>query len=323
MRERLLAAANGSLLSADQFAQLHVAAGEALAAAALQIGAGHDPANIRAVGSHGQTLAHNPSTQPGYSLQVGAAERIVEATGITTVSDFRGRDIAAGGQGAPLVPAFHRSLLRSDMEERVVLNIGGIANITRLPADAGQPVSGFDTGPGNCLMDAWTRQQTGQDFDHGGAFAARGTADQALLDALLTDPYFQAQPPKSTGTDYFSLAWLARHLTGRRVTATDVQATLIELTARSAANAIQQHAPLAARVLVCGGGCHNPVLMQTLQQRLDCPVQDTSTYGIDPDWVEAVAFAWLARQTLRHQPGNLPAVTGAAGPRILGSIHPA
>jgi len=323
LRERLQAAASGSLLSADQFAQLHVAAGEAFALAALQISAGHDPATIHAVGSHGQTLAHNPSAQPGYSLQIGAAERIAEATGITTVSDFRGRDIAAAGQGAPLVPAFHQALLRSDEEERLVLNIGGIANITRLPADAGQPVSGFDTGPGNCLMDAWTRQQTGQDFDLGGAFAARGTADQALLEALLTDPYFQAPAPKSTGTDYFALAWLTRHLAGLGLAAPDVQATLLELTACSAANAIQQHAPRAARVLVCGGGCHNPLLMQTLQHRLGCPVEDTSSYGIDPDWVEAVAFAWLARQTLQHLPGNLPAVTGAAGPRILGSIHPA
>jgi anhydro-N-acetylmuramic acid kinase len=323
LRERLLAAARGSPLSADQFAQLHVAAGEAFAAAALQISAGHDPATIRAVGSHGQTLAHNPSAQPGYSLQVGAAASIAEATGIITVSDFRSRDIAAGGQGAPLVPAFHQALLRSDAEERVVLNIGGIANITYLPGDAGQPAIGFDTGPGNCLMDAWIRQQTGQDFDHAGAFAARGATDKALLDALLADPYFQAAAPKSTGTDYFSPGWLAQHLSGRAVAAADVQATLLELTARSIANAIDAHAPHAARVLVCGGGSHNPVLMQALQQLLDCPVENTSAYGLDPDWVEAVAFAWLARQTLRHQPGNLPAVTGAAGPRILGSIHPA
>ena len=320
--ERLRAAAQGTFLTAEQFAQLHAETGQALAEAALSV---IDPASsrdIQAIGSHGQTLAHQPNTTPGFTLQIGDASRISEATGITTVADFRARDIAAGGQGAPLVPAYHRAVFGSPRENRVVLNIGGIANISILPAD-GAPLSGFDTGPGNCLMDAWARQHTGQAFDRDGAMAAAGSVDQALLQKLLADAYFQAPAPKSTGTDYFSPRWLQGQLTGHSLSAQDVQATLLALSAHSIAEAIRQAAPTCERVLVCGGGAHNPTLMAALAGQLDCPLESTAAYGIAPDWVEAVAFAWLAQQALAGQPGNAPKVTGAAGPRVLGAIYPA
>jgi len=186
-----------------------------------------------------------------------------------------------------------------------------------------QPVTGFDTGPGNCLMDGWVKQHCGQAYDADGAFATQGQAIPSLLQSMLTDPYFDNVPPKSTGTDYFSAGWLQGHLSGTKHQAADVQATLVDLTAQSISAAIKRHAPATQRVLVCGGGSHNPLLMAALQTNLACPVETTAAYGIDPDWVEAVAFAWLARETLHGRPGNLPSVTGARGPRILGAIHPA
>jgi anhydro-N-acetylmuramic acid kinase len=253
-------------------------------------------------------------------LQIGNPAIIAERTGITTVADFRRRDLAAGGQGAPLVPAFHEALFRSVERHRIVLNIGGIANITCLPSHPDETVTGFDTGPGNCLMDAWVRQQTGQAMDENGHFAARGEVSPALLERLLADDYFRQPPPKSTGTDYFSLDWLTARLPAEPIAAADVQATLLELTARSIAAAIDQR---TQQVLVCGGGVHNPLLMQRLDELLPCPVVSTAVAGLSPDWVEAAAFAWLARQALAGQAGNLPAVTGAAGPRILGAIYPA
>ena len=323
LRERLQSAARGSYLTADQFAQLDAEVGEAFAAAARQVIAGYDPADIRAIGSHGQTLAHAADAQPGYSLQIGCPARIAETTGITTVADFRRRDIAAGGQGAPLVPAFHQAILQSPDENRVVLNIGGIANVTCLPSDNSLPVSGFDTGPGNCLMDGWAQQQLGEAFDRDGSLAASGSVQPELLQELLADPYFQLVPPKSTGTDHFSAAWLREHLSGRNLQPADVQATLLELTAESIARIVRQQAPDTARVLLCGGGIHNRQLMQRLGDNLACPLQSTADYGIDPDWVEAVAFAWLAQQTLNGRAGNIATVTGAAGARILGAIYPA
>jgi anhydro-N-acetylmuramic acid kinase len=321
LRERLLAAARGTFLTADQYAQLDTETGEAFAEAAAQIVAGQDLNAVRAIGSHGQTLAHAPDARPAYTLQIGNPARISENTGISTVADFRSRDIAAGGQGAPLVPAFHQAVFSDPAISRVILNIGGIANITHLPR-SGQ-VTGFDTGPGNCLMDAWIQRHLGQSFDRNGDFASQGKAQQALLSAMQADTYFGKAPPKSTGTDHFSLPWVESQPGVRDLPPEDVQATLLQLSAESIAESIKLHAADAEEVLVCGGGVHNPALMAKLAQQLPMPVYSTSRLGLDPDWVEAIAFAWLAKQALLGLPGNLPAVTGARGPRVLGCIHPA
>ncbi len=320
--ERLRAAASGASLTASQLAHLNSAAGEAFASAALEV-IGDYPGEILAIGSHGQTLAHGPDAAPPFTLQIGNAAIIAERTGITTVTDFRARDIAAGGQGAPLVPAFHAACLRDARESRVILNIGGIANITGLPAGAKAHISGFDTGPGNCLLDAWFRKHRKGLFDRNGEFAGRGHSREDLLRLFLEDPYFHRPAPKSTGTDYFSLEWLEQKATLTDYSPEDVQATLLDLTGHSIADAIEEASPRCERVLVCGGGVHNPALMQSLRERLAAPVESTAAVGLDPDWIEALAFAWLAQRTLQHLPGNLPEVTGALGPRILGAVYPA
>jgi anhydro-N-acetylmuramic acid kinase len=254
-----------------------------------------------------------------FSLQIGDASRIVERTGITTIADFRRRDIAAGGHGAPLLPALHHALLHDPGEHRAVLNLGGIANLTLLPASGA--VRGFDTGPANALMDLWCHEHTGRAFDEAGAWGATGHADQALLERLLGDPWFAQPPPKSSGREHFQRSWLAQHL-GDDLAAVDVQATLRELTAHTIADALHAIQPETRRLLVCGGGVHNPVLMEALRKALPgVDIDSTAAFGLDPDHVEAMGFAWLARQTLHGKPGNLATVTGAAGPRILGAIH--
>jgi anhydro-N-acetylmuramic acid kinase len=304
-------------------------------------------ASVKAIGSHGQTVYHHPLGPHAFSLQIGDPARIAQATGIDVVADFRNRDIAAGGQGAPLAPAFHRAAYGEPGECRVIVNIGGIANLTILPAafPSSDPsghllpkgegkkarpssansrlgrVFGFDSGPGNTLMDACIRKHRGEAYDREGAWAASGKAQEELLQELLSDPYFRRPPPKSTGQEYFSWNWLERVLAGRAIEACDLQATLCQLTATSIAQEVQRHAPDARRVLVCGGGAHNRHLLWRLADELDCPVGDTEAWGVPPDWVEAAAFAWLARQTLLGQPGNLPEVTGASGPAILGGIY--
>jgi anhydro-N-acetylmuramic acid kinase len=323
LHQQLHAVAQGDRLSAAEFAQLDAEAGNCFAQAAQSvIPATGGISSIRAIGSHGQTIAHAPDASPGYSLQIGNPHRIAEQTGLTTIADFRGRDIAAHGQGAPLVPAFHQAIFHTPDEDRIILNIGGIANLTWLAGTAQTPVTGFDTGPGNCLLDAWAQQHTGQPFDHQGQLARTGTCQPDLLHRLLQDPYFAAPAPKSTGTDYFSLTWLTRHLT-KNYQVGDVQATLVTLTAHTISRAIARDYPNTQRVLVCGGGWHNPVLRQALVDTLPCSVESTAGYGLAPDWVEATAFAWLAQQRLREQPGNLPGVTGAHSPRVLGAIYAA
>ncbi len=324
LRERLQAAARGTFLTADQFAQLDAETGEAFADAANSVMVGHKPNEILAIGSHGQTLAHAPNSKPGYSLQIGCPAKIAERTGITTVADFRSRDIAAGGQGAPLVPAFHQAMFQTSREDRVIVNIGGIANITYLPAALSQATVGFDTGPGNCLMDHWVKQQQGKPFDANGEYAAQGQVNGPLLERMLADPYFSEHPPKSTGTDYFSPEWLAQAVGTNAIAPQDVQATALELTARSIAAGVSSYCqPAPKRALLCGGGVHNRTLMTALSAHMSCPVDSTETLGVAPDWVEAIAFAWLAKQTLQGWPGNLPSVTGAAGPRVLGAVYPA
>lgn len=301
--------------AANELANLYANAVEALIA-------GQARGAIRAIGCHGQTLRHRPDS--GYTLQIGNAALLAERTGISVVADFRSRDIAAGGQGAPLVPAFHAHVLRHAARHRVIANIGGIANITDLPVTG--PVRGWDTGPGNMLMDGWIQRHQHARYDQEGAWAASGTLHPDLLDALLRHPYLALPPPKSAGREQFNMAWLderLQQLSAPPVPA-DVQATLLEFTARSLAEAIQQECAEAHEVSVCGGGAHNAALMGRLRALMpDTRVDTTHVLGIDPDWMEAMAFAWLARQALHTEPGNLPAVTGARGERILGALYPA
>jgi anhydro-N-acetylmuramic acid kinase len=311
-----------TLISLDAVGRLDTRIGQAFAGAAMQAlrDSGTTGAAVAAIGSHGQTLRHDPRGPAPFTQQLGDANVIAEATGITTVADFRRRDVAAGGQGAPLMPAFHAAVLRSPAEDRAILNLGGIANLTLLPREG--EVRGFDTGPANGLMDAWCALHTGQPFDRDAAFGRAGTVDGVLLARLLAEPWFSEPPPKSTGRDQFQLQWLQDRLGGATPAPADVQATLCELTAATVARALLDTQPSTQRVLACGGGVHNPLLMARLAERLPgLAVASTASVGLDPDFIEAAGFAWLARETLASRPGNLPSVTGARGPRVLGAIH--
>ena len=310
-------------LSLDAIAELDVRIGRGFAGAALQAlgDSGTPAAAVRAIGSHGQTLRHRPRGPYPYTLQLGDPSTLAERTGIAVVADLRRRDVAAGGHGAPLLPGLHAALLHAPDEDRVVLNLGGIANLTLLPGRG--PVRGFDTGPANALMDAWCLRHLGHDYDRDGAFAARGRVDRALLARLRDDDWFDLPPPRSTGRDHFHLGWVEARLRGDEAPA-DVQATLTALTAGTVADALLATQPGTRRVIACGGGVHNPVLMAALAAALPgAQVESSAAHGVDPDHVEAMGFAWLARQTLLGLPGNLPEVTGAAGPRVLGGIYPA
>lgn len=274
---------------------------------------------IRAIGCHGQTIRHEP--QQGYTIQLNNPALLAELCGITVVADFRSRDIAAGGEGAPLVPAFHAARFGDPHLHRVILNIGGIANVTNL--QPGKPVRGFDCGPGNMLLDAWTQRHLGQAYDIQGAWAASGKIIPALLDRLLEHPFFRLSPPKSCGREQFNLEWLAS-LLDRNESPADVQATLLAMTATSIQRAILDCCSGTEEILICGGGAHNTALLGMLADLLPhVRIHSTSALGLPPDWVEAVAFAWLAWRTLQGQPGNLPEVTGARGARLLGAIYPA
>lgn len=306
----------------DTLGHLDVAIGEAFAEAANRLRSeGRVPLQqLAAVGSHGQTVRHRPGGEHPFSMQLGDPSVIAERCGVTVVAHFRQADVAAGGQGAPLLPAMHAMLLDAGDRGRAVLNLGGIANLTYLDGQGG--VSGFDTGPANALLDLWCRRLGGEPFDRDGAFAAQGRVVENLLDALLADPYFARPPPKSTGREHFNAAWLDGGLGAFNVHAADVQATLLELTARSVRDAVLRHAPGAADVLVCGGGVHNALLMQRIAALLaPRPVRSTAEFGVDPDYLEAIAFAWLARERLLGRSASLPAVTGARGPRLLGAIY--
>ncbi|UXH79307.1 anhydro-N-acetylmuramic acid kinase [Roseateles amylovorans] len=285
------------------------------------------PNEIRALGAHGQTVRHRPGEfdGTGFTVQLLNAALLAELSGISVVHDFRSRDVAAGGQGAPLVPAFHRAVLGDSTRDLAVLNVGGISNISLLWADGRS--SGFDCGPGNCLMDGWIQRHQGQAYDHGGQWAAQGTVLQNLLSALLREPFFHLAPPRSTGRDLFDLEWLGTHLAlhAPHAAPVDVQATLLELSARAIAHSLMQFASGDwVRLLVCGGGAFNTQLMQRLQALLPrVQVEATDAQGLPPMQVEGAAFAWLAMRHVRHLSGNLPAATGATGPRILGSYTPA
>ena len=288
---------------------------------------GAPPASVRAVGAHGQTVRHNPVVDggPGYSLQLLNAALLAETCGIDVVCDFRSRDIAAGGQGAPLVPAFHAARLAVPGVSQAVLNLGGIANLTLLAGDG--HLGGFDCGPGNMLMDLWIQKHRGCAFDADGSWAASGRVIPALLQRMLADPYFDRAPPKSTGRELFNADWLAAAVASVGPAGhapEDVQATLAELTARSAGDALSRHLPGAGLLHVCGGGARNAYLLGRLAALLPrLTVQTTAAAGLPVDQVEAVAFAWLARAFVSRVPGNRPEVTGAAGARILGSLYPA
>lgn len=283
---------------------------------------------VKAIGCHGQTIWHNSQYLPPVSIQIGDANRIAAQTGVQIVTDFRRRDIAEGGQGAPLAPGFHAHCLTSQEGANVILNLGGIANVTLLPPKTiqGPPAapSGFDTGPANTLLDAWSRENLRQCFDDGGRWAATGNADWELLDTLRKDPYFACPPPKSTGPEYFSLDWLTNQLPAT-IAPEDVQATLVELTAVTVADSLNTWGCSdTKRILVCGGGVHNQTLLARLQQRCyPATVDTTLAIGIDPDYVEALAFAWLAWAHLNGFPGNLPTVTGASREAVLGCLYSA
>jgi anhydro-N-acetylmuramic acid kinase len=300
-------------LAGNELARRYAAAcREALERAACSAG------DVRAVGCHGQTVRHRP--ERGYTVQIGNPALLAELTGIRVVADFRSRDIAAGGQGAPLAPAFHARAFADLTENRAVLNIGGIANLTWLPRNGSG--LGFDCGPGNCLLDLWAAKHLGKAYDEGGAWAAGGRIDEPMLVRLLEEPFLAAPPPKSTGRELFNERWLAGRL--RPGTAPrDVQATLLEYTARCAANACRRHLPGLARVIVCGGGARNEVLVRRLQALLAPIALETSDrFGVDAQLVEAAAFAWLAKLAIDGTPALPPHVTGASGTRVLGAIYP-
>jgi anhydro-N-acetylmuramic acid kinase len=322
--EQSLSAAN----ELERAMGLDIELGSLFAEAALAVVAqsGVSKKSIRAIGSHGQTIRHRPNARRPFSTQLANPSVIAELTGITTVADFRARDISAGGQGAPLVSGFHYSTFRSQTINRVVLNIGGIANVTYLPANSDASVLGFDTGPGNTLLDRWVQSARGHDFDDGGNWAKGGSPNPKLLERLLTDPYFKSPPPKSTGREEFNLEWLHKVLNGlgHPLDPQCVQATLLQFTADSIVRAFFDFLPTVDEVYVCGGGAHNGALIAAIGKALGrIPLQTTAVLGLEPDWVEAAAFAWLAHQTLEGQPGNLPSVTGARKPVILGGIYKA
>jgi anhydro-N-acetylmuramic acid kinase len=290
----------------------------ALAAWGLLDRAGLEARDVTAIGSHGQTVWHQPRHQPPESIQLGDPQHIANLLGIPTVGRFRQADLAAGGQGAPLAPLLHRAVLRPDTGRRAVLNIGGIANVSLLEPDGG--VTGFDTGPGNCLLDAWVREHQGSPYDEHGGWAAGGVVDPDLLQRLLADPYFSMRPPKSTGVEYFNFYWLQGHVKEVDATVRDIQATLSELTAASIARAVQ--AAGANELLVCGGGAHNADLMHRLERLLPgLPVATTAARGIDPDWIEGILFAWLARERLDGRLQDTRAITGARESVLLGEIY--
>ncbi|MDE2388658.1 MAG: anhydro-N-acetylmuramic acid kinase [Betaproteobacteria bacterium] len=324
LREQLLALHHPSHDELDRAALLSNRLAWLYAQATMDLleKAGVPAQQVSAIGCHGQTIRHCPEAGKHYTIQLNNAALLAELTRITVVADFRSRDIAAGGQGAPLVPAFHEAAFKHAALHRVIVNIGGIANITRL--DPAKPVIGFDCGPGNLLMDAWCLRHTGKTFDKDGQWAATGRVIPALLEDFLAEDFFVRQPPKSTGRDLFNIHWLESKLHGTDEAPQDVQATLLQFTAITIAGAIQTYCPSAEEVYLCGGGAHNGILLNRLIDSLpERIVTLTDQLGVAADWVEAFAFAWLAQQTLARKTGSLAEVTGARGDRILGAIYPA
>jgi anhydro-N-acetylmuramic acid kinase len=317
------AVADPETCALDALGWLDASIGDVFAEAAAQLlgNSGIAAREVRAIGSHGQTVLHRPRAAVPFTLQIGDANRIAERTGIDVVADFRRRDLAAGGEAAPLVPAFHAAAFGASGEDRAVVNIGGIANITLLYADG--RVTGFDTGPGNCLMDLWVQHHQEEPYDQDGQLAASGSVEPELLELLLQEPYLSLPPPKSTGRELFNFAWLQRLVDRHTAAIADVQATLCEYTATTIAGAITRLSAMnPARVLVCGGGAFNGELMRRLAAQLPgVLVQTTTVHGIAPERVEAAMCAWLAERYVACKPGNLTSVTGARGPRVLGALY--
>jgi len=320
LRQSILELCESGMNEIERMGALDVALGKQFATAAKTLlqKSGISANTVRAIGHHGQTIRHRPDDK--FTLQIGDANIVAAETGITTVADFRRRDLAFAGQGAPLVPAFHQFAFADNQVNRAILNIGGIANVTLLKKSGNDPIIGFDTGPGNLLLDAWVNHHLQQPYDKEGAWAKTGTINTALLKQLLNDPFFKLPAPKSTGREYFNLKWLQSMLP-TSFNPADIQATLVELTAQSIILAISSYMT-DGEILVCGGGAHNEFLMQRLQALTSKQiVASTQKLGMDPDWVEAIAFAWLAKQTLHKKPGNLPSVTGANKSTILGGVY--
>ena len=325
--ERLLVALTGlagpSEEGLERLARLDVELGRLFAAAALELlaEAGVGARSVRALGCDGRTVRHRADAEPPFIVQLGDPSSIAEATGITTVADFRRRDLAARGEGTPLLPAFYVAVLGDAREDRAVLELRDVARLTLIPAR--ERVSAFDTGPANALLDAWALRHLGPERDDLGTWAASGQVDTDLLETLLGDPYFDRPPPKQAGPELFSADWLAAHLEGRALAATDVQATLTALSARAAARSLHGRLPACRRLLVCGRGLRNRALMEALAGALPhCRVESSAAAGVHPDWMDPVACAWLAKQALEGRPGNLPDVTGADHPVVLGGIYP-
>lgn len=323
LRDAVLTVAQGATLSAAASLDVHLADAYAEAVELLLRQTGIDRRRVRAIGCHGQTVLHRPDGDAPTSIQLGDPHRLAARCGIDVVADFRRADIAAGGEGAPLAPAFHASVFASRDENRCVVNLGGMANVTVLPAGSTSPAAGFDTGPANVLLDVWISMQGGTNHDDGGAWAASGRVDARLLGALQSDPWFRRPPPKSTGREHFDLGWLERWGNERlyAIAPADVQATLAELTASTLCEAIRKHAPDTTRVLICGGGMRNTDLIERIARLLPAAaIESTAMHGIDPGRVEALAFAWLARRRLHGRPGNCSAVTGASREVPLGAV---
>ena len=323
LRKKILSLCQPGENEIERFGELDVILGKAFAHAANQLlkKQSLSPSVIKAIGSHGQTIRHIPNC---FTMQIGDPNIIAAETGITTVADFRRKDMAYGGQGAPLVPAFHQEILTSNEINRVIVNIGGIANLTFLPQKKLGTIIGFDTGPGNTLLDSWIYFNQKKSHDEAGQWGAEGMVHPDLLEYLLSDAYFEKHPPKSTGREYFNLNWLKKYLNliKTNIKTIDVQATLVELTARSILFAIRKYF-VNCEILICGGGVHNQFLMQRLKKLAEPQfiLDSTQKYGLDPNWIEATAFAWLAKQTLNRKTGNLPSVTGAREKAILGGIY--
>ena len=327
LRRELHSLAQNPTGAALRFWNADAQLGSVFASAALELldAAGVDARDVTAIGSHGQTVYHAPGAATPLTVQLGDPSVIAERTGITTVADFRRRDIAAGGEGAPLAPAFHRAMFSAAGVERGILNLGGIANLSVLPADPDRPLLGFDTGPANTLLDAWARDRLGADMDREAALAREGEVLPSLLAALLAEPYFDRAPPKSTGRELFNRSWLDTRLAAHSEAGSrDVLRTLCELTVETAVAAVERFAPRTQEIYLCGGGARNPLIATRIEERAaPIRVDTTAALGIHPDWVEAAAFAWLAMRTVAGETGNAPTVTGAARETVLGGIYPA
>jgi len=325
LRSNILSLTQAGNNEIEKLGRLDVALGHLFADSVNNFIAEHNlpRALIHGIGSHGQTIRHRP--EAGFTLQIGDANIIAEKTAVTTVADFRRRDMACEGQGAPLVPAFHDDIFRETGKDRVIINIGGMSNITILSESKLPKLLGFDTGPGNVLLDAWIQKNKGVEYDKDGQWAASGTCQPNLLNAMMGCEFFHTAPPKSTGREDFNIEWLDNILTRyNHVNDADVQATLLELTALTITKEVERIALTTPELYVCGGGARNQTLMQRLQAlNPDSELATTHTLGLHPDWVEASAFAWLAYRTLTNQSGNSPAVTGAKKSTILGAIYPA